>query len=470
MRDSFDFIVIGGGPGGYVAAIRAAQLGLVVALVEKRARLGGTCLNVGCIPSKALLESSHLYAQARDGVFDAHGLKLGDVSLDLAAMMARKDRVVERLTGGIAGLMKKNKIEVLPGTGRLEAADRVEVEGEGGKTRIQSRHVLLATGSVPVELPGLAFDGERIVSSTEALSLERVPGHLVVVGAGAVGLELGLIWHRLGARVTVVEMMPQVVPSADKMIARMMLRSLQGQGLEFLLDSRVASAEPDGDKLKVTVAAPRDGIEELEELTCDRLLVAVGRRPYFEGLGLEDVGVELDDRGRVAVDEQLRTSVPNIRAIGDLVPGPMLAHKAEEEGVAAAELVAGLPGRVDRDVIPGVVYTTPELAQVGLTEEQAKEQGLEYKAGRFYFQANSRALASGEADGLVKILASKETGRILGVHILGPHASELIAEAVLAMKYEATADDLARTIHAHPTLSEAIKEASLAVDGRAIHA
>jgi dihydrolipoamide dehydrogenase len=462
-----DLIVIGAGPGGYVAAIRAAQLGLNTTLIEREARLGGTCLNVGCIPSKALLESSQHYARARDGGLGAHGVALSGVELDLEAMQQRKRQVVEQLTGGVAGLMKKNKVEVLHGRAELVGADAVEVHGDDGAQQLQGDNILLATGSAPVELPGLAFDGRRIVSSTEALAFERVPEHLVVVGAGAVGLELGQVWLRLGARVTVVEMLDQIVPFADKLMARMLSRALKAQGMELRTGSKVTAAEPQGEGLAVELALPGD---ETEKLECDELLVAVGRRPAFAGLGLEAAGVELDEQGRVAVDEQLRTSVPGIWAIGDLVRGPMLAHKAEEEGVAAVERMAGLPGHVNYDAIPGVVYTHPELALVGLTERECKQRGIEVRSGRFYYRANGRALAAGETDGLVQILADAGSDRLLGVQLLGPQASELVAEAVLAMEYQASAEDLARTIHAHPTLAEATKEAALAVDGRAIHA
>ncbi len=462
-----DLIVIGAGPGGYVAAIRAAQLGLNTTLIEREARLGGTCLNVGCIPSKALLESSQHYARARDGGLGAHGVALSGVELDLEAMQQRKRQVVEQLTGGVAGLMKKNKVEVLHGRAELVGVDAVEVHGDDGVQQLQGDNILLATGSAPVELPGLAFDGRRIVSSTEALAFERVPEHLVVVGAGAVGLELGQVWLRLGARVTVVEMLDQIVPFADKLMARMLSRALEAQGMELRTGSKVTAAEPQGEGLAVELALPGD---ETEKLECDELLVAVGRRPAFAGLGLEAAGVELDEQGRVAVDEQLRTSVPGIWAIGDLVRGPMLAHKAEEEGVAAVERMAGLPGHVNYDAIPGVVYTHPELALVGLTERECKQRGIEVRSGRFYYRANGRALAAGETDGLVQILADAGSDRLLGVQLLGPQASELVAEAVLAMEYQASAEDLARTIHAHPTLAEATKEAALAVDGRAIHA
>ena len=464
--NGFDLIVIGAGPGGYVAAIRAAQLGLKVALVEKRESLGGTCLNVGCIPSKALLESSALYAGASRG-WEERGVKTGGVSLDLPAMMSHKWKVVAQLTDGIARLMKRHQVRVFHGTGRLLAADRVEVSSGGEKWELKTRFILLATGSKAAALPTLPFDGRQVISSTEALSLESVPKHLLVVGAGAVGLELGLIWRRLGAEVTVVELLPQAVPFADKMMARMLERALSAQGLELHLQTLVTKAQVEASGLTVELE-DRKGQKRLVE--CDRLLVAVGRRPCLEGVGLEAVGLEPDGQGRVTVDEAFRTAVPGIYAIGDLIRGPMLAHKAEEEGMAAAELMNGRPARVDYDVIPSVVYTAPELAQVGLTEEQAREQGLAYKVGRFYFQANGRALCGGETTGLVKLIAETESGRLLGAHILGPHASELIAEAVQVMAHRGSVGALAHAVHAHPTLSEAVKEAALAVHGRAIHA
>ena len=474
--ERYDLAIIGAGPGGYVAAIRAAQLGKTVALVEQDAALGGTCLNVGCIPSKALLESSERFAAAHDE-FAAHGVEVGEVRLDLDTMMSRKDGVVEQLTGGVAGLMKKNKVTVLRGHGSLlggsasasgnGATRRVAVDGEEGRQEVEAGAVLLATGSVPTELPELPFDGKRVISSTEALSLAEVPAHLLVVGAGAVGLELGLVWRRLGAEVTVVELLPQIVPFADRQVARTLDRALKAQGMTIRTNTRVSAAEVEPDGVKATLLGPGD---KTEQLAVSHVLVAVGRKPCTDGLGLEQNSVALDEQGRVAISEHHETSVPGVYAIGDLVPGPMLAHKAEEEGLAVAERLAGLPGQVNHDSIPGVVYTTPELAQVGLTEEQAKARDLEYRVGRSTFRASGRALAAGTPDGLVKILAHATTDRIIGVHILGPHASELIAEAVLAIEFSASSEDLARTIHAHPTLAEAVREAALAVDGRAIHA
>ena len=463
--DSFDLAVIGAGPGGYVSAIRAAQLGLRTALIEKEASLGGTCLNVGCIPSKALLESSELYHRASRAFAD-HGITTGAVGFDLAKMMARKDRIVGELTAGIRTLMKKNKIRVLTGRGRLAGPHRVVAKNQDREEEIEAANIVLAMGSVPIELPFLPFDGERVVGSTEALSLDRVPKHLIVVGAGAVGLELGSVWSRLGAQVTVIEMLPTIVPFADRQVAKALEKALAKQGLAFRLESRVEAGEIDGDRIRVTV---RDAKEGTETLTCDKLLVAVGRRPATEGTGLEEAGVRIEENGRIAVDDRMQTSVPGVYAVGDLVRGPMLAHKAEEEGVAVAEHIAGKPGHVNYRAIPNVVYTWPELAQVGMTEEEAKAGGIPYKSGRHYFKVNGRAKCMGEDEGLVKVLAHAETDRLLGVHVLGARASEMIAEAVAAMEFHGSAEDVARTVHAHPTLSEILKEAALAVERRQIH-
>ena len=459
-----DLIVVGAGPGGYVAAIRAAQLGLKVTLVEKDARLGGTCLNVGCIPSKALLESSEIFHAAGHS-FANHGVDISGLSLDLDKMMARKDDVVVQLTDGIAGLMKKNKVAVATGTAELVAANRDRVTSGDDSKELEAKAIILATGSVPVELPFLPFDGERVIDSTSALALAQVPEHLIVIGAGAVGLELGSVWLRLGARVTVVEMMPQIAPFADKATANQLERALKAQGMNFALKTTVTAAEVTAEGVTLSLT---DGKGETSELTGDRVLVAVGRRPYTAGLGLDRVGIELD-RGRIPVDAELRTRVASIFAIGDVVRGPMLAHKAEEEGVAAAEIIAGKPGHVNLDLVPSVVYTHPELATVGIGDVEAKQRGLKVNVGRFLFRANGRAKAMANEDGMVKIVADASSDRILGVHIVGPAASELIAEAVVAMEFQASAEDLARTIHAHPTLSEAVKEAALAVDRRSIH-
>ena len=463
--DNFDLVVIGAGPGGYVCAIRAAQLGMKVALVEKRTTLGGTCLNVGCIPSKALLESSEVFEETMNHTAD-HGVVVGNIGLDLEGMMARKDRIVGELTGGVATLMKKNKIEVISGTGELASADRVVVHGDDGITELGAKHVCLAMGSTVIDLPFLPIDGDRVVSSTEALSFDSVPKHLVVIGAGAVGLELGSVWRRLGARVTVIEMLPTITPFADKQMSKALERALSDQGVEIRLDTRLTTAKVLKTKVKLTVEHPKTGVDTIE---CDRVLVAVGRRPVTAGVGLEEAGIMLDDAGRVEVDDHLQTNLTNVYAIGDIVRGPMLAHKAEDEGVAVAEHIAGMPGHVNYDVIPNVVYTDPELAMVGRTEAELKEAGVPFNAGRFMFRANGRAKSLGNETGMVKILAHKETDEILGVHMVGPRVSELIAEAAMAMEMRASAEDLARTCHAHPTLAEVVKEAAMAVDKRAIH-
>jgi dihydrolipoamide dehydrogenase len=463
----YDLLVIGTGPGGYVAAIRAAQLGMRVACVDKRAALGGTCLNIGCIPSKALLDSSELYhlAQAK---FGRHGIKVGSLDLDLSAMQARKDQVVKALTDGIRFLFRKNKIDALTGSARLSSPTTVVVRSaEGTDTTVEAAHILLATGSEPAALPSLAFDGRTIVGSTEALAFERVPEHLVVVGAGYIGLELGSVWKRLGARVTVIEFLPRIVPAADVELGGLLQKSLAKQGLEFQLETKVTSARVEDGRATVTATA-KDG--QTLTYTCDRVLVAIGRKPYTVGLGLVEAGVKTDAKsGRVIVDGHFRTSVPTISAIGDLIEGPMLAHKAEDEGMACAEILAGKAGHVNYETIPSVIYTWPELASVGLTEEQVRERGLPFKVGKFPFIANGRARAMDETEGLVKILAHGQTDRVLGVHILGPRASDMIAEAVAVMEFAGSAEDIARTSHAHPTLSEAVREAALTVDQRAIH-
>ena len=460
----FDLVVIGAGPGGYVAALRAAQLGMRVACVEKDRALGGTSLNVGCIPSKALLDSSERFFALRHGL-DAHGIKLGSVDLDLPTMLARKDKVVKGLTQGIAGLFKKHKVDRVAGVARLVAADRVEVRTGAEMRQLSARHVLIATGSVPIALPDLPFDGAHIVSSTEALAFVQVPRRLLVVGGGAIGLELGSVWARLGAQVVVAEFMDRIVPTMDRKMGEQLQKALQKQGLTFRLDTTARAARVEQGAVRVTLESKGRRTEEM----CDVVLVAVGRRPYTEGLGLEDVGIALDERGRIPVDGHYRTVVPSISAVGDVIAGPMLAHKAQEEGIAAVELMAGQPGHVNYAAVPNVVYTWPELASVGLTEEQGESQGLAYRVGTFPFLANGRARCMDETEGLVKVLADAETDRLLGLHILGPRASDLIAEAAVAMEFGASAEDLARSVHAHPTLPEAIKEAALAVAGRALH-
>ncbi|HEY8503885.1 MAG TPA: dihydrolipoyl dehydrogenase [Gemmataceae bacterium] len=469
MAETYDLIVIGGGPGGYVAALRAAQLGKRVACVEKRPALGGTCLNVGCIPSKALLDSSELFEQARTHL-GRHGVRVGDVTLDLAAMLQRKDQVVKELTGGIAFLFKKNKIDHVQGTGRLLGPGQVEVTSQDGKkTTLKADAVLLATGSEVASLRGLEFDGKHIVGSTEALAFEEVPGHLLVVGAGYIGLELGSVWRRLGAKVTVVEYLPRILPPVDGEIAGMVQKSLAKQGLEFHLGMKVTGATVQ--KGEVTLRAEdKDGKEQT--FTGDKVLVAVGRRPNIEGLGLKEAGVNHDAKtGRVEVDDRFRTNVKGVYAIGDLIRGPMLAHKAMEEGVAVAELLAGQPAQVNYDAIPSVVYIWPEVASVGPTEEQLKEAGRGYRVGKFPFAANGRAKCMGETEGVVKLLTDAKTDRLLAAHIFGPRASELIAECVNVLEFSGSAEDIARIVHSHPTLSEAVAEAARAAAfGKALHA
>lgn len=467
MAQRYDLVVIGAGPGGYVAAIRAAQLGMKVACVEKRPNLGGTCLNVGCIPSKALLDSSELYHLARER-FGKHGIKVDHLALDLPAMLKRKDEVVRSLTDGVRYLFRKNKVETVAGTALLTSPTTLTVAtSEGVMTELQAGHILLATGSEPTPLPFLPFDGKSIVSSTEALAFETVPAHLVVVGGGYIGLELGSVWKRLGARVTIVEFLSRIVPLADVELGDILKKSLIKQGLEFHLETRVTGAQVKGTDVTVT-AETKDG--KALSIDCDKVLVAVGRRPYAEGLNLEGLEIKREpNTGRVLVDPHFRTNVPTILAIGDLIQGPMLAHKAEDEGIACAEILAGKPGHVDYNTIPSVIYTWPEMASVGITEEQAQQQGVKYRVGKFPFLANGRAKAMDESEGMVKILADAATDRVLGVHIVGPRASDMIAEAVTTMEFAGSAEDIARICHAHPTLSEAVREAALAVDRRAIH-
>ena len=460
-RGEHDLVIIGGGPGGYVAALRAAQLGMNVACVEREPVLGGTCLRIGCIPSKALLESSELLETARHQL-KSHGIAVAGVSLDLAAMLRRKDDIVHGLTRGIDGLFHKRGITRYTGQGRLAGGSQVLVEDRQGTVRVVGRWILVATGSVAAGLPGITMDGERIGTSTEALSYARVPAHLVVIGAGYIGLELGSVWRRLGARVTVVEYLDRILPGTDAEIAREAQRILERQGLVFRLGSRVTGARADDDGCLLEC-------EGAEPLTGDHILVAVGRRPNTEGLGLDAAGIALDEGGRIPVDERFATRVGGVYAIGDVIRGPMLAHKAQDEGLACVEMLAGGAGRVNYETIPSVVYTAPEIAAVGKTEEQLREAGMEYRKGVFPFRANGRARILGHTEGLVKVLADRATDRVLGVHILGPRAGDLIAEAAAAMEYGASSEDIARTCHAHPTLAEALREAALAVDDRALH-
>ncbi len=464
---SYDLVVIGTGPGGYVCAIRAAQLGLKTAVVERRATHGGTCLNIGCIPSKALLHASELFEEAAHK-FAKMGIGIGAPKLDLAAMMKFKDEGVDGNVKGVEFLLKKNKIDALRGHGRIVAPGQVEVTGEDGKAQtVETRAIVIATGSDVAKLKGIEIDEKRIVSSTGALTLPAVPKKLLVIGAGVIGLELGSVWRRLGAEVTVVEFLDRILPGMDLEVAKQFQRILQRQGLTFKLASKVTGVDASGKRLKATVEPAAGGAAET--IDADVVLVAVGRVPYTEGLGLKEAGVAMDNRGQIVIDEHFKTNVAGIYAIGDVVAGPMLAHKAEDEGVAVAEVIAGQAGHVNYDVIPNVVYTYPEVASVGKSEEDLKEAGIAYNVGKFPFTANGRAKVNHQAEGFVKILADAKTDRVLGVHILGPDAGNMIAEAAVAMEFGASAEDIARTCHAHPTLSEAVKEAALAAGGRAIH-
>jgi dihydrolipoamide dehydrogenase len=459
---TYDLIVIGAGPGGYVAAIRAAQLGLKTACVEKMPTLGGTCLNIGCIPSKALLHASEKFEEAGHALA-AFGVKVSGVELDLAGMMGHKDKVVKANVDGVDFLFKKNKIDRLKGTARFTAKDRIEVEGK----TYAAKNFVIATGSDSTPLKGVEADETRIVTSTGALSLPEVPKHLVVIGGGVIGLELGSVWSRLGAKVTVVEFLDRILPTNDGEVSKQMQRILAKQGMTFKLSSKVTGAQKTDKGVTLTVEPAKGG--DAETIEADYVLLSIGRRPHTEGLGLDAAGVELDERGRVKTDKHFRTNVEGIYAIGDVIAGPMLAHKAEDEGVAVAEILAGQAGHVNYDTIPSVVYTWPEVASVGRSEEELKQAGVAYKAGKFPFLANGRARAMNATDGFVKILADAKTDRVLGVHIIGAEAGTIIAECVLAMEFGASAEDIARTCHAHPTLNEVVKEAALAVDGRAIH-
>jgi dihydrolipoamide dehydrogenase len=466
MAERFDLVVIGGGPGGYVAAIRAAQLGKSVACIDKRATFGGTCLNVGCIPSKALLDSSELFAVASSKL-SRHGIKADNVGLDLPVMLRRKDGVVKALVDGIAGLLKKNKIAAYHGTARLAGPGKVVVAKADGETTLEAGAVLIATGSEPAGLPSLPFDGKFVVSSTEALSFEKVPPRLIVVGAGYIGLELGSVWARLGSKVTVLEFLPRILPLTDAEIAGMVQKSLAKQGLTFHLDGKVTGAKVQGDAVTVTAQTKKGEATFVGE----KVLVATGRRPNTAGLGLKDAGVVVDEKtGRVTVGKHYQTNVPGVYAIGDVTDGPMLAHKAMEEGIAFAEKLAGGAAHVNYDAIPSVIYIWPEVASVGLTEEQVKESGQQYRVGKFPFAASGRAKCLDESEGVVKVIADAKTDRVLGVHIFGPRASDMIAEAVAVVEFAGSAEDIARITHAHPTLSESLGEAARAAwSGKAIH-
>ncbi|RLM97751.1 dihydrolipoyl dehydrogenase, mitochondrial [Panicum miliaceum] len=487
-----DVVVIGGGPGGYVAAIKAAQMGLKTTCIEKRGTLGGTCLNVGCIPSKAaaqpgsdlhprpmkscswgrclcqaLLHSSHMYHEAKSS-FAHHGVKFSNLEIDLPAMMAQKDKAVAGLTKGIEGLFKKNKVDYVKGFGKFVSPSEVSVDLiDGGSTTVKGKNIIIATGSDVKSLPGVTIDEKKIVSSTGALALQEIPKKLVVIGAGYIGLEMGSVWNRLGSEVTVVEFAPDIVPSMDGEIRKQFQRMLEKQKMKFMLKTKVVGVDTSGSGVKLTVEPAAGG--EQSVLDADIVLVSAGRTPYTAGLGLDTIGVEMDKGGRILVDKRFMTNVNGVYAIGDAIPGPMLAHKAEEDGVACVEFIAGKEGHVDYDTVPGVVYTHPEVASVGKTEEQVKASGIAYQVGKFPLMANSRAKAIDDAEGLVKVVAEKETDRVLGVHIMAPNAGEIIHEAVLALQYGASSEDIARTCHAHPTVSEALKEACLQTYTKAIH-
>jgi dihydrolipoamide dehydrogenase len=460
-ENKFDLVIIGSGPGGYVAAIKAAKLGLKTAIIEKDPHLGGTCLNVGCIPSKALLHSTDMYHFAGHGAAD-HGIDLTNLSISIQKLMERKTKVVDQLRGGVAQLMKVNKIKVFTGLGLLAGEGKVRIKNK--KTDdilLEAKHIIIATGSAVVELPFLKFDGETVVSSDQAIAFEKVPEKMVVVGGGAIGLELGSVWARLGAQVDVIEFLPAIAASFDKDVSKMAERVFKKQGLNFHLNTKVTGVKKVKGKTVLTAEKGSDTIE----FEADKILVAVGRKPYTSGLGLETVGIETDDKGRIPVDKHYKTTASGVYAIGDVIKGPMLAHKAEEEGVACAELIAGQAGHVNYDVIPNVIYTDPEIASVGMTEAAAKDAGIEFKTGKFNFAANGRAIASDATDGFVKVIADKKTDKLIGIQVIGKGASELIAAAVTHMEYGGSAEDIARTVHAHPTMSEAMKEAAMAVNG-----
>jgi len=463
--EQFDVVIIGSGPGGYVAAIRAGQLGLKTAMVEKDKDLGGTCLNVGCIPSKALLTSSDHFIFAKKEA-ERHGIVIGSVDVDLNKMQQRKEKVVKTLTGGVRALMKTNKVTTFEGFGTITAPGKVSVKSSDGKTQeIETKNIIIATGSAPIELPFAKFDGKTIVSSTEALTFTEPPREFLVVGAGAIGLELGSVWARLGSKVTILEFLPRIAVGFDLELSNLLQRSLTGQGITFHLETKVSAIKIDNGRITATATK---GNEELK-FEADKVLVSVGRKPFSEGLGAEKVGVEFDEKKRIKVDQHFKTNVDGIYAIGDVIAGPMLAHKAEDEGIACVERIAGKGGHINYDAVAGIIYTNPELAGVGLTEDQAKEKGIDYRVGRFPFRSNARAIANDDLDGIVKFVADAGTDRILGAHILQHTASELIAEAVSVIEFGGSSEDLARTCHSHPTLSEAVKEAAMNVEKRALH-
>lgn len=467
MSETFDVVIIGGGPGGYVAAIKGAQLGLKVACVEKRDTLGGTCLNEGCIPSKALLHSSELYDKANKE-FSHHGIEISGIKLALDKMMERKTKVVTELCKGIEGLFAKNKVTRIKGKGKILSSTEVEIEkSNGSRETIECKNIIIATGSVISEIPNIQINEKNIISSTGALELKKVPNKMIIVGGGYIGLELGSVWRRLGADVTVIEYLDRIVPALDIEIGTMFYKLLVKQGMNFKLGCKVLGAKESGNKVSLEIENVKT--REKEFLEADVILVSIGRKPYSKDLGLDSIGVKQDKVGRIEVDSHFQTNIKNIYAIGDVVAGPMLAHKAEEEGIATIEIIAGQAGHVNYETIPSIVYTSPEVASVGLTEEQVKEKGIEYKVGKFPFLANSRAKANGEAEGVVKIIAAKSDDRILGAHIIGPDAGHLIEEIVVAMEYKASAEDIARICHPHPTMNEAVREAALATFFKPIH-
>ena len=462
-KSAFDVIVVGAGPGGYVCAIRCAQLGLKTALVEKNPRLGGTCLNVGCIPSKALLHSTEVFHELKEHA-SAHGIVCKDLEHDLSALMKKKDGVVDQLGKGVRALVTKKGVTCIEGTARILANGQIDVDGKSvGK--YSAKEIVIATGSKPVELPFLPFDGKIVVNSDHGIAFDRVPKKMAVIGAGAIGLELGCVWSRLGTEVEIIEFLPEICPQLDPEMSKVARRIFEKQGLSFRLETKVASAKIKGGKATLSLESSKGN----EQLTVDRVLVAVGRGPCKDGLGLSEAGVEMDDRGRISVDHYFQTNLPGVRAIGDVIHGPMLAHKAEEDGVACAEILAGQSGHVNYDMVPGVIYVDPEIANVGLSEKQAKDRGIEVRTGSFPMAANGRALATGATDGMVKVVAEAASDKLLGVQVVARGASELIASAVAHMEYGGSSEDLARTIHAHPTLSESLKEAALSADGRGLH-
>ena len=466
MKEDFDLLVIGGGPGGYVCAIRAAQLGLKTGCIEARGALGGTCLNVGCIPSKSLLNLSEIYYKTQKN-YNNLGIEVENVKLNLNKMMMNKNKSVQVLTKGVEFLFKKNKVSYIKGKGVLFSKNDVVVYENGKKTSYKSKNIVIATGSSPSSLPGIEIDEKNVISSTGALSLNQVPKNLLVIGGGYIGLEMGSVWSRLGSNVTVIEYLDHIIPGMDREVSKEFQKILSKQGIKFLLNNKVTGVK--SEKNKVFVEFISNASKEKGNIECEKVLVSVGRKPYTEGLNLSKIGINKDKSGRIEVDKEFRTSAKNIFAIGDVIKGPMLAHKAEEEGIAAAEIIAGQSGHVNYNIIPGVIYTSPEVAAVGKTEEELKKSNVSYKIGKFPFMANSRAKAIDEPDGFVKILADATTDKVLGVHLIGPHAGELIAEMAIAMEFGASSEDIARTCHAHPTFSEAVKEAALSVEKRQIH-